>query len=93
MNITSIYNIRIAQLEDIAMKKFYLVCLTLFSFGVSADLTPEKIDNINSRVNSMIVETLTGNYLAYETELITILKTLNITIPPNNTKNFISKFQ
>ena len=35
------------------MKKFYLICLTLISFGVSSELTVEKIADIESRVDSM----------------------------------------
>jgi hypothetical protein len=35
------------------MKKFYLVCLTLLSFGLSADVTIEKMTEIESRVDSM----------------------------------------
>ena len=35
------------------MKKFYLVCLTILSFGLSADVTVEKMSEIESRVDSM----------------------------------------
>jgi hypothetical protein len=35
------------------MKKFYLICLTALSFGLSADLTNEQMSEIESRVNSM----------------------------------------
>ena len=35
------------------MKKFYLVCLTLLSFGLSAELSVEKMAEIESRVDSM----------------------------------------
>ena len=35
------------------MKKFYLVCLTLLSFGLSADVTVEQMSEIESRVDSM----------------------------------------
>ena len=41
-----------------AMKKFYLVCLTLLSFGLSADLSVEKISDIESRVDSMSLSEL-----------------------------------
>ena len=37
------------------MKKIYLVCLTLLSFGLSADVSVEKMSEIESRVGSMSV--------------------------------------
>ena len=40
------------------MKKFYLVCLTLLSFGLSADVTVEKMSEIESRVDSMSLSEL-----------------------------------
>ena len=40
------------------MKKFYLVCLTLLSFGLSADVTVEKMSDIESRVDSMSLNEL-----------------------------------
>lgn len=46
-----------------------------------------------SRVNSMLEETMGAKYLAYKTELITILDNLKITVPGDTTQdNFISKF-
>lgn len=56
------------------------------------------IDNISngvfySRVNSMLEETMGAKYLAYKTELITILHELEITLPEDETQDdFISKF-
>jgi len=40
------------------MKKIYLVCLTLLSFGLSADVSVEKMSEIESRVGSMSVNEL-----------------------------------
>ena len=40
------------------MKKFYLVCLTLFSFGLYADVSVEKMSDIESRVGSMSLNEL-----------------------------------
>ena len=40
------------------MKKIYLVCLTLLSFGLSADVTVEKMSEIELRVGSMSVNEL-----------------------------------
>jgi len=40
------------------MKKFYLVCLTILSFGLSADVTVEKMSEIESRVDSMTLNEL-----------------------------------
>ena len=41
-----------------AMKKFYLVCLTLLSFGLSADLTNKQLSEIETRVDSMSLNEL-----------------------------------
>jgi hypothetical protein len=35
------------------MKKYYLVCLTLFSFGLAAEVNLEQMSEIESRVDSM----------------------------------------
>ena len=40
------------------MKKFYLVCLTLLSFGLSADVTVEQMSEIDTRVDSMSLSEL-----------------------------------
>ena len=40
------------------MKKFYLVCLTLLSFGLSSDVTVEQMSDIESRVGSMSLNEL-----------------------------------
>ena len=40
------------------MRKFYLVCLTILSFGLSADVTVEKMSEIESRVDSMTLNEL-----------------------------------
>ena len=40
------------------MKKFYLVCLTLLSFGLLADVSVEKMSDIESRVDSMSLSEL-----------------------------------
>ena len=55
MNIASINSIK---LEDMAMKKFYLVCLPLLSFGLSSDVTVEQMNDIESRVGSMSLNEL-----------------------------------
>ena len=40
------------------MKKFYFVCLTLLSFGLSADVTNAQLSDIESRVDSMSLNEL-----------------------------------
>ena len=35
------------------MKKFYLVCLTILSFGLTAEVSPERMSQIESSVASM----------------------------------------
>ena len=40
------------------MKNFYLVCLTLLSFGLTADVSYEEISEIESRVESMSLNEL-----------------------------------
>jgi len=57
-NCVNIASINSIKLEDIAMKKFYLVCLTLLSFGLSADVTVEKMADIEARVGSMSLSEL-----------------------------------
>ena len=40
------------------MKNFYLVCLTLLAFGLTADVSYEEISEIESRVESMSLNEL-----------------------------------
>ena len=40
------------------MKNFYLVCLTVLSFGLAADVSPERLSQIDSNVGSMSLEEL-----------------------------------
>ena len=35
------------------MKKFYLVCLTILSFGLIAEVSPERMSQIESSVDAM----------------------------------------
>ncbi len=62
-NCVNIAPINSIKLEDIAMKKFYLVCLTLLSFGLSADVTVEKMADIEARVGSMSLSELQDSQL------------------------------
>ena len=40
------------------MKNFYLVCLTIISFGITAEVSPERMTQIDSSVNSMSMNEL-----------------------------------
>ena len=40
------------------MKKFYLVCLTILSFGLTAEVSSERISQIESNVASMSMNEL-----------------------------------
>ena len=40
------------------MKKFYLVCLTVLSFGLTAEVSPERLSQIDSTVGSMSMNEL-----------------------------------
>ena len=40
------------------MKNFYLVCLTVLSFGLTAEVSSERLSQIDSRVNSMSMNEL-----------------------------------
>ena len=37
------------------MKNFYLVCLTVLSFGLTAEVSSERLSQIDSRVNEINV--------------------------------------
>ena len=52
------YNLIAKKLEDIAMKNFYLVSLTLLSFGLISEVTIAEMADIDSRVGSMSVSEL-----------------------------------
>ena len=43
------------------MRKFYLVCLTVLSFGLTADVSPERMSQIDTEVQSM-------SLMSFETE-------------------------
>ena len=69
------------------MKKFYLVCLTLFSFGVGADLTPQNLIDINTRVDSMSVNELQDRRSFLIREERQLMATQSSTQNPSTVKN------
>ena len=54
------------------MKKFYLVCLTILSFGLTAEVSPERISQIESSVASMSMNELKDrrSYLIQEQSML-----------------------
>ena len=69
-----------------AMKKFYLVCLTLLSFGLSADITVEKMTEIESRVDSMSLAELQDRRSFLRAEERQLMATQSSTQNPSTVK-------
>ena len=69
------------------MKKFYLVCLTLLSFGVSAELTVEKRVDIESRVDSMSLTELQDRRSSLQREERQLVATQASTQNPSTVKS------
>ena len=84
VNIASINSIK---LEDMAMKKFYLICLTLLSFGLSADVTVEKMSDIESRVDSMSLNELQDRRSFLKREERQLMATQSSTQNPSTVKS------
>ena len=68
------------------MKKFYLVCLTLLSFGLSADITVEKMTEIESRVDSMSLAELQDRRSFLRAEERQLMATQSSTQNPSTVK-------
>tara|TARA_B100000963_G_C22635275_1_gene677269 strand:+ start:3950 stop:5287 length:1338 start_codon:yes stop_codon:yes gene_type:complete len=64
------YNPYSKNLEDIAMKKFYLFCLTIVSLGFAADVSSETLSEMEQRIGQMGVVELQDRraYLLQEQE-------------------------
>ena len=88
VNIASINSIK---LEDMAMKKFYLICLTLLSFGLSADVTVEKMSDIESRVDSMSLNELQDRRSFLKREERQLMATQSSTQNPSTVKSTSSR--
>jgi hypothetical protein len=74
------------------MKKFYLVCLTLLSFGLSANVTNEKMADIEARVASMSVSELQDRRSFLKREEARLQVTQESTQNPSTVKNTSSRF-
>ena len=70
-----------------AMKKFYLICLTLLSFGLSADVTVEKMSDIESRVDSMSLNELQDRRSFLKREERQLMATQSSTQNPSTVKS------
>ena len=68
------------------MKKFYLVCLTILSFGLSADITVEKMTEIESRVDSMSLAELQDRRSSLRAEERQLMATQSSTQNPSTLK-------
>ena len=73
------------------MKKFYLVCLTLLSFGLSADVTVEKMSDIESRVDSMSLSELQDRRSFLMREERSLMATQESTQNPSTVKSSSSR--
>jgi len=73
------------------MKKFYLVCLTVLSFGISAEVSSERLAEINSSVNSMSVNELQDRKAYLINEQAQLLKTAQSTQSPSNVKSISNR--
>ena len=73
------------------MKKFYLVCLTLLSFGLSAEVTVEKMSDIESRVDSMSLSELQDRRSFLMREERSLMATQESTQNPSTVKSSSSR--
>jgi len=74
-----------------AMKNFYLVCLTLLSFGLAAELTMENREEIESRVDSMSVSELKDRRSSLIREERQLMATQSSTQNPSTVKATTSR--
>ena len=73
------------------MKKFYLICLTLLSFGLSADVTVEKMSDIESRVDSMSLNELQDRRSFLKREERQLMETQSSTQNPSTVNSTSSR--
>ena len=73
------------------MKKFYLVCLTILSFGLIAEVSPERMSQIESSVDAMSMNELRDrrSYLIKEQSM--LLETQSSTQNPSTVKSSSSR--
>ena len=69
------------------MKKFYLVCLTILSFGLSAEVSPERMAQIDSEVKSMSMYELRDRRSNLMSEQAQLLDTQSSTQNPSTNKS------
>ena len=73
------------------MKKFYLVCLTILSFGLTAEVSPERMTQIESSVASMSMNELTDRRSYLIQEQSQLLDTESSTQNPSTVKKTRSR--
>ena len=69
------------------MKKFYLVCLTVLSFGLTAEVSPERMSQIDSEVQSMSFNELRDRRASLLSEQAQLLDTQSDTQNPSTVKS------
>ena len=69
------------------MKKFYLVCLTVLSFGLTAEVSPERMSQIDSEVQSMSFNELRDRKASLLSEQAQLLDTQSDTQNPSTVKS------
>ena len=69
------------------MKKFYLVCLTVLSFGLTAEVSPERMSQIESEINSMSFNELRDRRSSLMSEEAQLLDTQSNTQNPSTVKS------
>ena len=73
------------------MKNFYLVCLTVLSFGLTAEVSSERLSQIDSRVNSMSMNELQDRRSYLVSEEAQLLDTQSNTQNPSTLKSTSSR--
>ena len=73
------------------MKKFYLVCLTVLSFGLTAEVSPERLSQIDSNVGSMSMWELRDRRAYLMSEQSQLLETQSSTQNPSTVKSTSSR--
>jgi len=69
------------------MKKFYLVCLTILSFGLTAEVSQERLSQIDSNVASMSMNELRDRRAYLLSEQSQLLSTQSSTQNPSTVKS------
>ena len=73
------------------MKKFYLVCLTILSFGLTAEVSQERLSQIDSNVASMSMNELRDRRAFLLSEQSQLVSTQSSTQNPSTVKSTSSR--